>query len=75
MPILAEQAMEGYDMSLEQLARIITFFIVVVTIIFAFIASYSQHDNIVNSLCKFAGQQAARDGICKQKSKNKGIGD
>lgn len=52
--------MEGYDMSLEQLARIITFFIVVVTIIFAFIASYLQHDNIVNSLCKFAGQQAAK---------------
>lgn len=63
MPILAEQAMEGYDMSLEQLARIITFFIVVVTIIFAFIVSYSQHDNIVNSLCKFAGQQEMK--ICK----------
>ena len=54
-------------MTLEQLARIITFFIVVVAIIFAFIASYLQHDNIVNSLCKFAGQQAARDGICANK--------
>lgn len=67
MPILAEQAMEGYDMSLEQLARIITFFIVVVSIIFAFVVSCSQHDNIVDSLCRSAGQQAARDGICKQK--------
>lgn len=51
-------------MRLEQ-ARLITAFIVIVTIICAFIASYSQHDNIVSSLCERAGHKAARNAICK----------
>lgn len=51
-------------MRLEQ-ARLIAAFIVIVTIICASIASCSQHDKIVSTLCKRAGHKAASNAICR----------